>query len=185
MATKKISQTTREARGASIVELVLVLPLLITIVLMVADLGRAFSQYATLTWIAEEGARFASRVGQLESNQLFQSSIPRPRGGTLQALNPVSPATFAASRHAGVHSRIENLLRIEDQNSQLPLRLTNIEVSSEHIPAGTGGEREDTIRIALSGQYESLFPLSKVILGLVIGTEGIPVRTQVDVPYLF
>lgn len=171
--------------GASLIELVLFLPLIVTFILVVVDIGRAFSQYATLTWVAEEGARHASRTKLLETDSIYAASMARTRGGDVPDLNPVSPATYDTSAHKVVHARIRKLLQVENENSRLPLRMTNLVISSEHILKGTGQPREDTVRIQLSGEYESLFPLTKVIMGMTVGLEGIPVRTQVDVPYLF
>jgi len=48
-------------RGANLVELALLLPFLFMLLMGVADLGRAFYTYVSLTNAAREGARFASR----------------------------------------------------------------------------------------------------------------------------
>lgn len=47
-------------RGQSIVELALLLPILISILIGVIDLGRAFNAYITITNAAREGARYGS-----------------------------------------------------------------------------------------------------------------------------
>jgi hypothetical protein len=51
----------RGDRGANLIEAALVLPLLLVLLAGVADLGRAFYSYVTLTNAVREGARFASR----------------------------------------------------------------------------------------------------------------------------
>jgi Flp pilus assembly protein TadG len=48
-------------RGANLVEFALVLPLLLLMLVGVADLGRAFTTYIAITNAAREGARYASR----------------------------------------------------------------------------------------------------------------------------
>jgi len=51
----------RGERGANLVEMALVLPLLLMLLMGVVDVGRAFYSYVTLTNAVREGARFASR----------------------------------------------------------------------------------------------------------------------------
>jgi len=51
----------RSERGQSLVELALVLPLLILLLMGIADLGRAFYSYIEITNAAREGARYAVR----------------------------------------------------------------------------------------------------------------------------
>ncbi|NLG49997.1 MAG: pilus assembly protein [Chloroflexi bacterium] len=50
-----------EQRGASLVELALVLMLLLLMVMGIVDLGRAFNDQIVLTNACREGARYASR----------------------------------------------------------------------------------------------------------------------------
>jgi len=53
-------------RGANLVEFALVIPLLLLMLVGVADLGRAFRTYIAITNAAREGARFASRLPAAE-----------------------------------------------------------------------------------------------------------------------
>jgi len=55
------SRWDRQQRGANLVEMALVLPLLLMLLMGVVDVGRAFYSYVTLTNAVREGARFASR----------------------------------------------------------------------------------------------------------------------------
>ncbi len=48
-------------RGANLVEMALILPLLLVLLVGVADVGRAFFTYISLTNAAREGVRFASQ----------------------------------------------------------------------------------------------------------------------------
>lgn len=48
-------------RGANIVEMAVVLPFLLLLLMGIADIGRAFYTYISLTNAAREGARFAAR----------------------------------------------------------------------------------------------------------------------------
>jgi Flp pilus assembly protein TadG len=57
----KLVQIRREERGASLVELALVLFLLVLLVAGIADVGRAFNSYMVIVNASREGARYASR----------------------------------------------------------------------------------------------------------------------------
>ncbi len=57
----KLVQIRREERGASLVELALVLFLLVLLVVGIADVGRAFNSYMVIVNASREGARYASR----------------------------------------------------------------------------------------------------------------------------
>ncbi|MHB1319481.1 MAG: TadE/TadG family type IV pilus assembly protein [Anaerolineae bacterium] len=58
-------------RGANLVELALILPLLLLLVAAVADFGRAFNSYIVINNAAREGARFAGRMYQTPSVDKF------------------------------------------------------------------------------------------------------------------
>lgn len=55
-----------DERGANLVELALLLPLLVLLLVGVADFGRAFNSYIIITNASREGARYASRFPWLE-----------------------------------------------------------------------------------------------------------------------
>ena len=55
-----LRRTRNDQRGADLVELALMLPLLLLVLLGVADFGRAMHTYITITNAAREGARYAS-----------------------------------------------------------------------------------------------------------------------------
>ena len=63
----------REQRGASLVELALVLPLLLLLVMGIVDLGRAFNNLMIITNASREGARYASRF-PADSNGIIAST---------------------------------------------------------------------------------------------------------------
>lgn len=63
-----VPQRTRGGeQGANLVEFALVLPLLILLLVGVADFGRAFNSYLVITNASREGARFASHFPWLEA----------------------------------------------------------------------------------------------------------------------
>jgi Flp pilus assembly protein TadG len=51
----------RSERGSSLVETALIAPVLLIILFGIADAGRAFSSYITMTNAVREGARYAAR----------------------------------------------------------------------------------------------------------------------------
>ena len=54
-------------RGANLVEMALILPLLLLLIAAIADFGRAFNSYIVINNAAREGARFAGRLYQTVS----------------------------------------------------------------------------------------------------------------------
>lgn len=63
-----------DEQGANLVELALLLPLLVLLLVGVADFGRAFNSYIIITNASREGARYASRFPWLE-NATIQVTI--------------------------------------------------------------------------------------------------------------
>ena len=51
----------RSERGSNLVEMALIAPVLLIILFGIADVGRAFSGYITMTNAVREGARYAAR----------------------------------------------------------------------------------------------------------------------------
>ena len=100
-------------RGANLVEMALVLPLLMMFLMGVLDFGRAYYSYVTLTNAAREGARFASRfpyqgneevIGALVAQRVVQepglSNIPTDQiivSSTGLGSPKGSPVTVAAA----------------------------------------------------------------------------------------
>jgi Flp pilus assembly protein TadG len=54
----------RDTRGQSLVEFALVLPMLLVVMLMITEFGRALFQYNVLAQAARAGARHAAMLGQ-------------------------------------------------------------------------------------------------------------------------
>lgn len=54
-------------RGANLVELALILPLLLLLIAAAADFGRAFNSYIVINNAAREGARFGGRVDHTDT----------------------------------------------------------------------------------------------------------------------
>jgi len=59
---KRMGQSFRGRRGQSVVEMAMLMPLLLLLVVGVADLGRAFFSYIVITNASREGARYASHL---------------------------------------------------------------------------------------------------------------------------
>ena len=58
----------RQERGANLVEMALVLPLLALFLVAILDFGRAFNNYIIVTNAAREGARYASHFPGAQSD---------------------------------------------------------------------------------------------------------------------
>ena len=95
----------RRSTGIAAVEFVISVPLLIFFMLAVAELGRAFVQYGTLSYCVRNGARFVSqRVTRSTSGQI---EIPGPvvaqarnltvYGDVVSGVSPLLP-DFATSQ---------------------------------------------------------------------------------------
>ena len=63
----------RAERGSSLVEMALIAPVLLIILFGIADVGRAFSGYITMTNAVREGARYAAR------HPLEEATVSRQR----------------------------------------------------------------------------------------------------------
>jgi Flp pilus assembly protein TadG len=91
----------RSKRGASLVELALVLPVLLLLVGGVADFGRAFYTYIALTNASREGARAASNYPQTQYEAYVkQAAIDEASSGGVT----ITAANVTISRPAGVVS---------------------------------------------------------------------------------
>ena len=73
----------RSERGSNLVEMALIAPVLLIILFGIADVGRAFSGYITMTNAVREGARYAARR-PLETENIQKRRLSR--SATLMAL---------------------------------------------------------------------------------------------------
>jgi hypothetical protein len=85
-------QRNRKSRqlGQGMVELVVVLPLLLTILLGTLDLGRAFYTYIALTNAAREAARYAAVNDANASLSQVQGELDAPSGTDISGCAPGS-----------------------------------------------------------------------------------------------
>jgi hypothetical protein len=81
-------------RGANLVELALILPLLLLLVVGIVDIGHAFYAYISLTNAAREGARFASRYPFEDSVDDISTVVARVQG---EPVVPLAQGEIAAS----------------------------------------------------------------------------------------
>ena len=82
--------------GQGMVELVVVLPLLLTILLGTLDLGRAFYTYIALTNAAREAARYAAVNDANASISQVQGELDAPSGTDISGCAPGS-LTYSGS----------------------------------------------------------------------------------------
>jgi Flp pilus assembly protein TadG len=65
------TQPVDRERGANLVEMALILPLLLLLLAAIADFGRAFNSYIVINNAAREGARYAGRVYHTDEIDLY------------------------------------------------------------------------------------------------------------------
>jgi Flp pilus assembly protein TadG len=70
LTQKNRQSMTRRQRGVAIIEFTIILPVILFTMLAVAELGRAFLQYNTLTRAVRDGARYASGTAFQGSTQV-------------------------------------------------------------------------------------------------------------------
>lgn len=75
----------RDERGTALAEFALVLPILLVVVLLVLDAGKAFNYWIDSTHLANEAARFAAVHKSPVSNSGCTSYGPNPPCQTLEA----------------------------------------------------------------------------------------------------
>lgn len=89
-----------DERGAVLIEAAISLPLLLLVVLGIADFGRLFQQYEVLTNAAREGARVAILPSYLDSDVTLRVNQYLTAGGLDSSL-AVSTPLAAAAVHVG------------------------------------------------------------------------------------
>jgi Flp pilus assembly protein TadG len=100
---------TRGERGANLVEFAVVAPLLVLLLLGIADIGRAFYSYITITNAAREGVRFASRFPDNLTD--IQAAAVRETTGTPVALSSADvtvPFGFNGTRGNPITVRVQH-----------------------------------------------------------------------------
>ncbi len=105
-------QSLRSERGASAVELALLLPVLLILIGGIIDFGRAFSAQASITSAAREGARMAA-LGLSSSVQprVTSAASPYAATATVTYAPPATPlCTVPALSTARTRQRISPLI---------------------------------------------------------------------------
>lgn len=146
--------------GQAIFELSIILPLLTLMIISTVDVGRALTQYLTLTRITYEGARYAASLPGLEENDSNSGGFKAPSG-------------FTEPNQVNLHSRISKLL---DDNE---FRQSGIIVSTEY----SGKEANEaphelltnSIRVSITVPFDAYFGAFK----------GLSLNATSSGPYLF
>ena len=146
-------------RGVAIVEFTIALPILLVLILAVAEFGRAFLQYNALTRAVRDSARYVSA----------------------NALNGASQA-IDVSQASAVYSEAQNLVvygNITNSGTPLLNGLTSSDVTINN-PAGT---RDITVNVTYA--YQPM--LGAVLPGLFYGSDlatNYPLQAQVTMRVL-
>ncbi len=128
----------RHVRGQSLVEFALALPLLVLLVAMAADIGRAFTAYIELGNMAREGARYGaiSPATAVDSAGIRNAAIGE--GTTIFGMTPtIQSTTGTETRNSQTYMYVTVTARLDFQPFvQLP-----------PIPASIPIEREVTMMV--------------------------------------
>lgn len=150
---------TLRQRGVAIVEFTIALPILLVLILVVAELGRAFLQYNALTRAVRDSARYVS------ANAL---------NGATQAIDvSQTSAVYSEAQHLVVYGNITN------SGTPLVNGLTTSNVTINN-PAGT---RDITVNVTYT--YQPM--LGAILPGLFYGSDlatAYPLQAQVTMRVL-
>ena len=156
----------RHERGSVIIEFATTIPLIVTTLFTMLDLGFCLNEYLKISRIAYEGARYASTIAGLEEESNVSDS------------QNLSFITSATNQHAKVHTRIQTLL----ERNSLPNDLSEISIRTEYglngTPSGsplTAHTIPRVIRVRLDVPYHPIFPMYPT-LRMVVTRSG---------PYLY
>jgi Flp pilus assembly protein TadG len=156
---KKLTNMSARQRGVAIIEFTIVLPILVVMLLAVAEIGRAFLQFNTLTRAVRDSARYVSA----------------------NALNGASQ-TIDVSSTAAVYSEAQNLVVYGNVgNSGTPL-LPGL--APGNITIGNPGGTDD-ITVTVTYNYQPM--LGPIIPGLFFGADQAatyPFQAQVTMKVL-
>ena len=103
----------RDESGAALVEFALVVPLLLVLILGIADFGRALNYWIDSTHIANVAARYAAvnknpaASGTLQRHMELQATAPELRDGSAQATPVDVCVTFPGGTNVGDPVRVE------------------------------------------------------------------------------
>jgi Flp pilus assembly protein TadG len=91
MARLTLQARLRSERGAELIEMAVVLPLLLAVMLGIVEFGFLFQRYVVLTNAAVEGARVRSLPGYLDSDAIARVRAYAADSGIADAATSVTP----------------------------------------------------------------------------------------------
>jgi Flp pilus assembly protein TadG len=156
---KKIAHMSARQRGVAIIEFTIVLPILLVLMLAVAEIGRAFLQFNTLTRAVRDSARYVSANALNGASQTIDVST--------------TAAVFSEAQHLVVYGHVAN------SGSALLPGLVPGDVSISN-PAGT-----NDITVTVTYNYQPM--LGPIIPGLFYGSDQAvtyPFQAQVTMKVL-
>ena len=141
-------------QGLAVIEFAVCLPLLVTLLLGIADASLAAHDYLKLSWVSYEGARYGS-------------SLPALEEGLVSADGPSELADFAFQ--AQVRRRVWSMLNAQTFISSDPIVHTRL------IKNGDSATGEHTFMVAIHANYKGLFtsfPLKVSTSGPYLMSQG-------------
>jgi Flp pilus assembly protein TadG len=154
------SSTTNKQRGAAFVELAVALPLLLTALMGVFDLGRWMSVHYTASRIAFEASRYAIALPGLERDD-FDISIDK--AGTFGATVPADPLASVDALSSSQSTLARRMALIVERQRTVSYDANSIRVFGGRKTSATANE-DDVVEIQVEIPFEPMFPLvSKVV----------------------
>ena len=96
----------RDERGANLLEMALVLPLLVLLVAGVGDIGRAFNNYIIITNASREGARYASHFPLVDDEPGIKAATQQEAADSGVTLQDTDITIDVGDRSAGNPIRV-------------------------------------------------------------------------------
>jgi Flp pilus assembly protein TadG len=154
--TSRARHLAENETGGTLAELAILLPFLIVMVAAVAELGRYFQTYSTLSKATRASARYMSRVAyEGEPTELLAKNVAVCGKTDCTGVNPVAPALTA----------------------------DNVAVSAEAAPGGEGNPITVTVSIQ-NYNFQPLFNLG-ALLGNNTFSLALPIKPSTTMYYMW
>jgi len=172
--TRRLFLGTAGERGAEIVEFAFVAPLLITLMLGIFWVGRAFNTYQTITRAAREGARYAAAP----TCATCTGATLQPLCGTGTAISAGQNAFPAQSGGDSGTQSVQDVVNCVLAADSLDPSLATISVPTPSAlnPTDSAPNQEQGVSVSVS--YPVSFPIPFVQISPIILTTKVQMRQE-------